>query len=78
LSRAARENTTVSVMICDIDHLKQISDVHVHLVGDEVLQQLSTRLQDLVRPYDGVGRYGGEEFLVVLGRALLANALRNA
>jgi GGDEF domain-containing protein len=67
LSRAARENTTVSVMICDIDHLKQISDVHGHLVGDEVLQQLSTRLQDLVRPYDGVGRYGGEEFLVVLG-----------
>jgi diguanylate cyclase (GGDEF)-like protein len=48
-------------MICDIDHLKQISDVHGHLVGDEVLQQLSTRLQDLVRPYDGVGRYGGEE-----------------
>jgi diguanylate cyclase (GGDEF)-like protein len=67
LSRASRENSTVSLMICDIDHFKQINDVHGHLIGDEVLQQLSTRLQDLVRPYDGVGRYGGEEFLVVLG-----------
>jgi diguanylate cyclase (GGDEF)-like protein len=67
LSRAARDNSVVSVMICDIDHFKQINDVHGHLVGDEVLQQLSTRLQQLVRPYDGVGRYGGEEFLVVLG-----------
>ena len=66
-SRSLREETPVLVMICDIDHFKQINDVHGHLVGDEVLQQLSTRLQELVRPYDGVGRYGGEEFLVVLG-----------
>lgn len=67
LSRALREKTAVSVMLCDLDHFKQINDVHGHLVGDEVLQQLSARLQDLVRPYDSVGRYGGEEFLVVLG-----------
>jgi len=68
LSRSSREKTPVSVMICDIDHFKQINDTHGHLVGDEVLQQVSTRLQELIRPYDGVGRYGGEEFLIVLGR----------
>lgn len=67
LSRSSREQKPVSVMICDIDHFKQINDMHGHLVGDEVLQQVSSRLQELVRPYDGVGRYGGEEFLVVLG-----------
>jgi diguanylate cyclase (GGDEF)-like protein len=67
LSRSIREKTPVSVMICDIDHFKQVNDVYGHLVGDEILQELSNRLQELVRPYDGVGRYGGEEFLIVLG-----------
>jgi two-component system cell cycle response regulator len=67
LSRSSRENNPVSVMLCDIDHFKQINDVHGHPVGDEVLQQVSTRLQELVRPHDEVGRYGGEEFLIVLG-----------
>ena len=78
LSRSLREGTPVSVMICDIDHFKQINDVHGHLVGDEVLQQLSTRLQELVRPYDGVGRYGGEEFLVVLGGCNAADLRKRA
>jgi diguanylate cyclase (GGDEF)-like protein len=67
LSRSSRENNPVSVLLCDIDHFKQINDVHGHPVGDEVLQQVSTRLQELVRPHDEVGRYGGEEFLIVLG-----------
>jgi diguanylate cyclase (GGDEF)-like protein len=67
MSRSARESHPVSVMICDIDHFKQINDVHGHLVGDEVLQQVSLRLQESVRPHDAVGRYGGEEFLIVLG-----------
>jgi diguanylate cyclase (GGDEF)-like protein len=78
LSRSLREGNPVSVMICDIDHFKQINDVHGHLVGDEVLQQLSTRLQELVRPYDGVGRYGGEEFLVVLGGCNAADLRKRA
>jgi two-component system, cell cycle response regulator len=75
LFRSARESTPVSVMICDIDHFKQINDVHGHLVGDEVLQQVSTRLQAFMRQYDAVGRYGGEEFLIVLG-GCTASSLR--
>jgi two-component system cell cycle response regulator len=67
LSRSSREGTPVSLLLCDIDHFKQINDVHGHPVGDEVLQQVSTRLQDMMQPHDNVGRYGGEEFLIVLG-----------
>lgn len=78
LSRSAREETPVSVMICDVDHFKQINDVHGHLVGDEVLQQLAARLQELVRPHDSVGRYGGEEFLVVLGGCGAADLKKRA
>jgi diguanylate cyclase (GGDEF)-like protein len=56
----------VSLLLCDIDHFKRINDTHGHLVGDEVLQVVSDRLLDAVRMYDAVGRYGGEEFLIVL------------
>lgn len=66
LSRSIREHSSVSVLLCDIDHFKQVNDVHGHQVGDEVLEEVSTRLLDAVRPYDAVGRYGGEEFLIVL------------
>jgi len=76
LSRPSRENNPVSLLLCDIDHFKQINDVHGHPVGDEVLQQVSTRLQEMVRPQDEVGRYGGEEFLIVL-RGCSAEHLKN-
>jgi diguanylate cyclase (GGDEF)-like protein len=66
LSRSIRDRTAVSLLLCDIDHFKRINDVHGHLVGDEVLQIVSRRLLDSVRLYDAVGRYGGEEFLIVL------------
>jgi two-component system cell cycle response regulator len=66
LSRSKREHSSVSVLLCDIDHFKQVNDVHGHQVGDEVLEEVSTRLLDAVRSYDAVGRYGGEEFLIVL------------
>jgi two-component system cell cycle response regulator len=60
-----RQNPT-SVLMCDIDHFKLINDSYGHLVGDEVLRQVSDRLVSSVRPSDSVGRYGGEEFLIVL------------
>jgi two-component system cell cycle response regulator len=66
LSRSKREKSSVSVLLCDVDNFKQVNDVHGHQIGDEVLEEVSTRLLDAVRPYDAIGRYGGEEFLVVL------------
>jgi len=74
LARARREHGVVSILICDIDHFKQVNDTYGHQVGDEVLKQVSSRLLSAVRAYDSVGRYGGEEFLLILSgcEALLA------
>jgi diguanylate cyclase (GGDEF)-like protein len=66
LTRTRREHGVVSIIVCDVDHFKQVNDVHGHPVGDEVLRQVSSRLLKSVRSYDMVGRYGGEEFLLVL------------
>lgn len=67
LSRSCRHQTSTSLLVCDIDLFKKINDTYGHPVGDEVLRQVSTYLLHLVRPEDSVGRFGGEEFLVVLG-----------
>ncbi|SNT43929.1 response regulator receiver modulated diguanylate cyclase [Granulicella rosea] len=67
LSRARRERSPVSILLCDVDHFKKINDVHGHHAGDLVLEEVATRLMDAVRTHDAVGRYGGEEFLIVLG-----------
>jgi two-component system cell cycle response regulator len=67
LSRSIRGHLPVSLLLCDVDHFKRINDVHGHQAGDEVLQEVSARLLDAVRSHDAVGRYGGEEFLIVLG-----------
>jgi diguanylate cyclase (GGDEF)-like protein len=66
LARSDRQGTPVSVIIMDIDHFKEINDVHGHLAGDAVLRGVAQRLVSAMRPYDSIGRYGGEEFLVVL------------
>jgi len=66
LARCNRENETVGVILGDLDHFKHINDTYGHLVGDEVLRETSRRLIGSVRSYDYVGRYGGEEFLVLL------------
>jgi diguanylate cyclase (GGDEF)-like protein len=54
------------IILVDVDHFKNINDQHGHLVGDVVLREIGARLCDSLRPYDAVGRYGGEEFLVIL------------
>ena len=66
LSRASRERTSIAVLMADLDHFKDINDNYGHLVGDEVLREVAARLTVSVRPYDSVGRYGGEEFLLIL------------
>jgi diguanylate cyclase (GGDEF)-like protein len=66
LERAVRSKTATGLMMLDIDHFKAINDTHGHLVGDGVLKQVTQRIVHAVRGYDSVGRYGGEEFLIVL------------
>jgi diguanylate cyclase (GGDEF)-like protein len=66
LNRSQREHQPLAIIMADIDHFKEVNDAHGHLTGDHVLRQTAQRLQGVLRPYDTVGRYGGEEFLVVL------------
>jgi two-component system, cell cycle response regulator len=66
LARAGREKRPVAILLADLDHFKQINDTYGHLAGDDVLQQAARRMHAELRPYDGLGRYGGEEFLAVL------------
>jgi diguanylate cyclase (GGDEF)-like protein len=64
--RARRERTPLTLAIVDIDHFKQVNDTHGHPAGDAVLKDFAGRLAGAVRPYDAVGRLGGEEFCLVL------------
>jgi two-component system cell cycle response regulator len=66
LDRANREGLAVSVVMADIDHFKKVNDTYGHMTGDAVLRTTARRLQEAVRSYDSIGRYGGEEFLIVL------------
>lgn len=66
LSRAQRDGKALGVILGDLDHFKNINDTHGHLAGDEALREVAGRLSGAIRPYDTTGRYGGEEFLVVL------------
>jgi diguanylate cyclase (GGDEF)-like protein len=66
LARGARESRPVGVVLADLDHFKRVNDNHGHLTGDAVLRAVSERAVAAMRPYDLIGRYGGEEFLLVL------------
>jgi len=65
LKRAARKQSALSIGLCDIDHFKQVNDTYGHQAGDVVLCGVVEAIQKRLRGYDLVGRYGGEEFLVV-------------
>ena len=65
IEAAEKRGTEVCVAILDLDHFKRINDTHGHQAGDEVLRQAALRLSSSIRSGDAVGRYGGEEFLVV-------------
>jgi diguanylate cyclase (GGDEF)-like protein len=78
LSRSRREHVSTSILMCDLDHFKKVNDTYGHLSGDDVLKETAKRLLASVRSYDFVGRYGGEEFLVVLNNCNPAYALARA
>jgi two-component system, cell cycle response regulator len=66
IERAARFHASTGVLMLDLDHFKKINDTYGHLTGDAVLKETAQRITQVVRSYDFVGRYGGEEFLVLL------------
>jgi len=65
ISRTNRQQEPLCIAMCDIDFFKKINDGYGHLMGDEVIREVAQRIAATVRPYDLVGRYGGEEFLLV-------------
>ncbi len=78
LDRSRREQVCTSLLMCDLDHFKSVNDTYGHLAGDDVLRETAKRLLASVRSYDFVGRYGGEEFLVVLNNCNPAYAFARA
>jgi two-component system cell cycle response regulator len=66
LIRAQRTGETCGVLLADVDHFKSVNDTYGHEAGDIVLREVAIRLRAGIREYDAVGRYGGEEFLIVL------------
>ena len=75
VTRAVRAQTPLAVAIADIDHFKAVNDTYGHLAGDAVLAAVSTAMRDLLRDCDLCGRFGGEEFSLLLPRATAAQAL---
>jgi two-component system cell cycle response regulator len=65
LDRAARDGKPLGVVLLDLDHFKRVNDTYGHASGDAVLKEAAQRLKSSMRCYDKVGRYGGEEFLIV-------------
>jgi diguanylate cyclase (GGDEF)-like protein len=78
LSRADREGTTLCVVMLDLDHFKQVNDIHGHEVGDQVLQKVGRLLQASFRESDVCCRFGGEEFLVILPNSDAKGAIKHA
>ena len=75
IERADREQTPLSIIMMDLDGFKQVNDEHGHAAGDELLRQACRRLSALVRPFDTIGRLGGDEFLLLLPLAARRDAL---
>lgn len=78
LARARRDATSVGIVLVDVDHFKKVNDEFGHETGDCVLKEITKRFSSSLREYDGIGRYGGEEFLLVIPGCDLATSVRRA
>ncbi len=78
IARCHRDRRSVGVALLDIDHFKKVNDTYGHFAGDAVLRETAARLKSSIRAYDQVGRYGGEEFLVVLPNCDMEQARNQA
>jgi diguanylate cyclase (GGDEF)-like protein len=78
MARSLREGRALGVILVDIDHFKKVNDELGHEAGDYVLQEIAKRFSASLREYDGIGRYGGEEFLLVMPGCDLATTSRRA
>jgi two-component system cell cycle response regulator len=78
LVRARRDVTPLGIVLVDVDHFKNVNDEFGHETGDCVLREITKRFSESLREYDGIGRYGGEEFLLVIPGCDLAATVRRA
>jgi two-component system, cell cycle response regulator len=76
IDRAHREHQPLSLILADLDGFKNVNDSYGHVVGDQVLVEVARRMRNCLRSYDAIGRYGGEEFLMILPNSEAAQAIR--
>lgn len=77
-ARTERNKGRVAVIMADIDHFKAVNDTYGHFAGDDVLREVCRRMLAAVRSYDSIGRYGGEEFVIVLPDSETLNGVEQA
>lgn len=75
IARAHRYENELSIVMFDIDHFKEVNDTHGHLAGDHILRELSLEIRNRIRQSDIMGRYGGEEFVIILTNTGLNDAV---
>lgn len=78
LEHAFRQGEPLSMIMLDIDHFKSFNDRYGHLVGDHVLRSVADKIEGMLRPYDRVGRWGGEEFIILLPSTASEDAFKIA
>ncbi len=78
MERSKREITSLSLILLDIDHFKEVNDSMGHNCGDEILKKIAVSLAEKLRPYDFLGRYGGDEFIICLPNTTVTEAFEVA
>lgn len=77
-ARAQREGSPLCILMVDVDHFKHVNDTYGHVIGDRVLQEIANRISGMTRNYDSAGRYGGEEFVVILPGCSIVDGMQRA